>query len=191
MIPLPSKRGMPTSARRPPPGRERAAPQLRRRERGRVGGANRIDAEHVRVPLEQRERAAVDRRREAVERARVDEVRHQLDPLAREPRRDLLLRRQRPGRPLAHRRLGRRAAGLGHAVGERRVLEHDDHPLADRDRGPVAVDEPTPCGGAVLGRDGRLGALAAAGGEQRDGDRKPGGEAGGGQARDAYASRSR
>ena len=175
-----------------PAGRERVARAApRARERSRVGGPNRIDAEHVRVPLEQRERASVDRRREAVERARVDEVRHQLDALAREPRGDLLLRRQCPGRPLAHRRLGRRASGLGHPVGERRVLEHDDHPLADRDRGAVAVDEPAPRGRAVLrprratGRSGRRPRSAA----RRRSQARPRG--GGGQARDAYASRSR
>ena len=136
----------------PRPRREGLAAQLIRRERGRIGRTDGIDARHVAVALEQRERSAVDRGREAVEGSRVDEVGDELDPLARQPRRDLLLACEGGGRPAPHRRLGCVPARLGHAIGERRVLEDDDHPLADGDGAPFAVDEPTPGRGAPFDR---------------------------------------
>ena len=55
------------------------------------------------------------------------------------------------------------AARLGHAVGERRVREDDDHPLADGDGRPLAVDEPAPGRRAPssTGRDRATSTLAA------------------------------
>ena len=191
VTPLPSKPGMPArSGRRRPPARSPAA-QLIRRERRRIRRADGIHARHVAVALEQRERSAVDRGREAVEGSRVDEVGDELDPLARQPRRDLLLARQSGGRPAPHGRLGCVPARLGHAIGERRILEDDDHPLADGDGAPLAVDETTPGRRASFDRPARL---------ARSGRRRPRAtprprrarrRAGGGQVRDAYASRSR
>ena len=109
VMPLPSNRGIPSSARRPAPGCERGSRATQRTARPDRPPAHRVDTEHVLVALEQCERPSVDRCREAVERPRVDEIRHELDPLTRQPRRDLLLRCQCPGRPLPHRRLGRSA----------------------------------------------------------------------------------
>ena len=142
----------------PAPGapREGLAAQLVRRERGRIGRTDGIHAGHVAVALEQRERSAVDRSREAVEGSRVDEVGDELDPLARQPRGDLLLAGERGGRPAPHRRLGCPPARLGHAIGERRVLEDDDHPLADGDGAPLAVDEATPGRRTSFDRAARL-----------------------------------
>ena len=190
--PAPVEAGNPGLLRSPSAARlERLAAQLIRRERGRIGRTDGIHARHVTVALEQRERPAVDRGREAVEGARVDEVGDELDPLARQPRRDLLLACEGGRRPAAHRRLGCMAARLGHAIGERRILEDDDHPLADGDGAPLAVDEPAPRCGTPFDRADRLGhpgrRLRRAAPQRRQARL----QAGGGQARDAYASRSR
>ena len=168
MIPLPSKRGIPTSARRPLPDANGRARQLRRRESGRVRRPHRVHTENVLCPSQQRQGASVHRRRKAVERPRVKtKSGTSWIPSRDQPRGDLLLRGQRPGRPLTDRRLRRRAAGLGHPVGERRVLEHDDHPLADRDRarGRCRRSRAMPAAPSS-GGDRRLSALAAARGER-------------------------
>ena len=179
-------------ARAPPaPLCEGAARQRLRGERGRIGGAHRIDADHVIVAFEQGQPTRVDRRGETVERVRVDEVRDEPNTLPRELRRDLLLPGERRGRPVAHVRLARLAARLRDAVGEGRVPQDDDHPLADHHVAPLAVDESPPGRGPRACRISAGRALPAARQQEGESDDEHAGEPQAGQARDAYASRSR
>ena len=177
----------------PPPGARSKGwpPSSSCGERGGIGRADGIHARHVAVALEQRERPAVDGCREAVEGSGVDEVGDELDPLARQPHGDLLLAREGCGRPAPHGRLGRPSACLRHPIGERRILEHDDHPLADGDRAAFAVGEAAPGRRAALDRD----RAAAHPGRRRPRGARPPRRARrrgcGRQVREAYASRSR
>jgi len=87
--------GGPVAARRV----ERARREQRLGHRRRIGGAHWVDACDLRQVLEQRDSARVERGCEAVEHARVAEVGPDGDPLRRERRQDLLLRRKRLRRP--------------------------------------------------------------------------------------------
>ena len=83
--------------------------------------------------LEQRNRARVERRREAVEDAREREVGADAEPVRREHDEHLLLRGVGLGRPLALLLLGRVAAGCGEALGDGGREQDDDPPLRERD----------------------------------------------------------
>ena len=166
VMPRAVETGHAARARRPRRARTSLG-SARERERGRIRGTHGIDADDVRLALEQGERARVDRRREAVERARVDEVGDRAgSPRARASPRSASVRRATAAVQCAHLGLARLAARLGDPVGERRVLEDDDHALADGDVAPLAVDEAAPGRRAGGGRIAR-GAVPAAGEEQR------------------------
>ena len=166
VTPAPSKPGRRTRSARCPEPRAKVGLSSLGGERRREGGADRVHALDVAVALEQGQCAAVDRSGEAVERARVDEVRLERDPLPREPRSDLLLAGEGGCGPAALVVLGGAPACLRDPVG-RRAVEHDDHPLADRDRAALAVDEAAPARRARIGgRPRHLGASAAGRREQ-------------------------
>ena len=112
-----------------------------------------IDAGDVLVALDERDRARVDERGEAVEHAREAVVGAHGDALQREPRDEQLLRCERRVRPRALAARADDAAGRGDALGERRRLEDDDDALAERDARPRA-DEPAPAAALVGGRGG-------------------------------------
>ena len=178
VIPLPSKPGMPASSGRRPAPRANAWPlQLARRERGRIGRPDGIHAGHVGVTLEQRQRSAVDGGGEPVERTGVDEVGDELDPLARQPRGDLLLPGERGGRPAAHRPT--RWPGRPPRPCDRRVegflrTTIIRWPTATALRSPST--KPRQAAAPPSTAPGGCGTLAASGREQRHGHDEPGGE---------------
>ena len=138
-------------------------------DRGRgIGDAHRIDPGHVRIAFEQGERPCVERGREAAERARVDELGHDLNALAREPRADLLLACECRRGPAPHLRLAALTSGRLDLVRERQVAEDDDHPLPHRDTAAVAVDEATPARRSRLRRQRSAGSFDSARDEQRE-----------------------
>ena len=93
--------------------------------------------------LEQRNRPRVERRREAVEDARVAVVGPDAEAVPRELGENLLLRGVRLCRPLPLLLLGGELS-VREPLGKRRRPEHDDHPLAERHGRMGVADEAAP-----------------------------------------------
>ena len=121
-----------------------------RRRRGRVRDPDRVDAGHLRRPFEDRDRARVERRREAGEHARVAMLGLDLHSLLRQARDEQVVRRERRRRPAPLLSLGRLAAGRGDLVGERRAVQDDDDALTDRDLLARRADQAPPGRGVEL-----------------------------------------
>ena len=105
---------------------------------------------HVGVADSDRERAGIERRREAVEHAVVRVLGLDRSALEREPREHLALRRPRGGRPGALLLLGGDAACRGDTAREGRLREDDDPAATELRRGPVA-EQALPPGRGSLG----------------------------------------
>ena len=112
---------------------EVALAEQRRRDGRGEGRPHRVDALHFRQPLEDRDRARVERRGEPGEHALERVVGRDREPLHAELGQDELLGRPGLRSPAALVGVGGPPAGRGDAIGERRRAQDDDHPLADRD----------------------------------------------------------
>src|SRR5207247_960360 len=119
-----------------------------------------------------------------VQDSRERQLGREREALARKVGGELFLRGESGGRPRAHLRLGRVAAGSRNALGERRRLQDHDRALPERRLGALAADETAPARGGdgvcVRGR-----ACAAAG----DGEEGCEGRRGGEEARRARRTR--
>ena len=188
-MPLPSS---PTSDERidPSPALGGGRPQRGRRDSRRVCGTDSIDAGDLRHPLEHRHRARLEVRREAVEHAREAELGLDEDALRVELEQDVLLCRQRLSRPAAFLLVARDAARVLDALGERRRPHHDDHALAERDRGARGADEPLPARGRSR-RRAALRGVAARGDDRGSDDRAGEQQRGGSEVTPPHAHRGR
>ena len=124
--------------------REAALLDQRRRDRGRIRDADRIDARDLGSALEEGDRPRVERRREAREDARVTVLGPHANAVLREPCDEQVVRGERGRGPAPLLRLGRLTAGRRDPIGERRAVQDDDHPLAHGDLLARAAHEATP-----------------------------------------------
>ena len=146
-----------------PPAGDGAPPTAaRRRERGRVGDAHRVDAGDLGVVLEQRDRARVERGREAVEHAGEAVVGPDAEAVAGELREHLLLRGEGLGRPAPLGRLGREPAPSRRAARPRASRGRRCSGRSGRPRAAPA-DEPAPRHGRRRGRGVGVGCVPSGG----------------------------
>jgi hypothetical protein len=106
----------------------------------RIDGPNRVDARNAGGAFELRHRPWVEQSREAVQRAREDEVPLERDASTREPGQDRFLLALRLGRPAALVLRARPPLGGRHAVGKRGSREHDEHPALEGGCGTIPED---------------------------------------------------
>ena len=104
----------------------------------RVGDADRVDAHHLAIGVEERERRRVEARGEPVDDARVPVLRRDPRADSREAREELVLLRDSHGRPRTHLLLRCFPSCSAHLRGERRRLQEDDVALRGGDGRPDA-----------------------------------------------------